>query len=252
MKPEFGISLVAAVIFHALLLFGFRFDSGAHPLPASAEPSAVDVDLVEAAPAGPPEPPAPESSPEPAATPAPTPPPMPEPTPEPPPEPQATPPTPEPTPVLQPDAMPAPSVAPATPPPQHEKPRPRPRASATGRRQEAASHLPNAAVANGTGKGAGGNGTNTHALYRSNPRPEYPEDARRMRQEGLVVLSVEVGADGRVIDLSLKRSSGVNSLDEAAMHAVRRWLFEPARAAGIPVSSRVDVPVRFRLSDVYR
>jgi len=63
-----------------------------------------------------------------------------------------------------------------------------------------------------------------------------------------VLISVEIGGDGRASEVTLKRSSGFPLLDEAAIRAVRGWTFEPARAAGIPVSSRVDVPVRFSLS----
>ena len=70
-----------------------------------------------------------------------------------------------------------------------------------------------------------------------------------MHQQGLVMLNVQVSADGRALDVSLAHSSGVNSLDQAAIQAVRRWTFEPARIGGIAVASRVDVPVRFSLSD---
>jgi protein TonB len=86
------------------------------------------------------------------------------------------------------------------------------------------------------------------ASYLSNPRPDYPEVARRQHQEGLVILSVEVDSDGRPSEVSVAHGSGFPLLDQAAVQAVRSWRFEPARAGGIPVSSRVDVPVRFRLS----
>jgi len=88
-----------------------------------------------------------------------------------------------------------------------------------------------------------------HARYRSNPRPEYPIEARRLHEQGVVLLSVAVGADGQVTDVTLKRSSGFSSLDEAAMQAVRRWIFEPARVGGLTVSSHADVPVRFSLAE---
>jgi protein TonB len=48
--------------------------------------------------------------------------------------------------------------------------------------------------------------------------------------------------------VSVSRGSGYPELDEAAVRAVRRWMFEPARAAGLPVASHVDIPVRFSLS----
>jgi protein TonB len=70
-----------------------------------------------------------------------------------------------------------------------------------------------------------------------------------MRQQGVVMVSVEVGTDGRASDVSINRSSGFAQLDQAAVRAVRRWIFEPARAGGLPVPSRVEVPVRFSLSE---
>ena len=64
----------------------------------------------------------------------------------------------------------------------------------------------------------------------------------------MVLVSVEVGTDGRASDVTLARSSGFPLLDAAALQAVRRWRFEPAQAGGLPVSSRVEVPVRFSLA----
>jgi protein TonB len=84
--------------------------------------------------------------------------------------------------------------------------------------------------------------------YRSNPAPEYPAAAKRRREEGEVRLRVTVSPDGRPLRVSLFRSSGHALLDQAAMDAVLRWTFEPARAAGEPVEDRVIVPVRFSLS----
>jgi protein TonB len=84
--------------------------------------------------------------------------------------------------------------------------------------------------------------------YRNNPAPEYPVAAKRRREEGEVRLSVTVSPDGRPLRVSLFRSSGHALLDQAAMDAVQRWTFEPARVAGEPVEDRVVVPVRFSLS----
>lgn len=83
--------------------------------------------------------------------------------------------------------------------------------------------------------------------YRSNGRPAYPLAARLRGYEGMVLLSVEVSADGRVDDLMVKRSSGYEVLDRSALEAVRNWTFEPARRMGQPVRMRVDIPVKFVL-----
>jgi protein TonB len=84
--------------------------------------------------------------------------------------------------------------------------------------------------------------------YRSNPRPEYPLASKRRHEEGEVRLAVTVSADGRPLRVSLSSSSGHPLLDQGAIDAVRTWIFEPARASGIAVTSEVVVPVRYSLS----
>jgi protein TonB len=71
--------------------------------------------------------------------------------------------------------------------------------------------------------------------------------AREQGLEGVVVLSVLVRHDGRVEDARVAISSGARVLDEAALAAVRTWLFAPATRGGHPVESVVEVPVKFAL-----
>ena len=71
--------------------------------------------------------------------------------------------------------------------------------------------------------------------------------AREQGLEGVVVLSVLVRPDGRVEDARVASSSGADVLDEAALAAVRGWLFTPATRGGRPVESIVEVPVKFAL-----
>lgn len=97
------------------------------------------------------------------------------------------------------------------------------------------------------GGGSAGDTSLAHPRYAVNPPPNYPPDAKRLKQQGEVLLHVKVGADGSAQAVTLKHSSGFPELDEAALAAVRRWKFEPARAAGVPVAVDVDVPVRFRI-----
>lgn len=85
--------------------------------------------------------------------------------------------------------------------------------------------------------------------YRSNPLPEYPRLARRKHWEGVVWLLVDVSAAGLVKALNVEESSGHKLLDRAAERTVKRWQFSPATRGGLPVSSQVRIPVRFRLED---
>ena len=78
------------------------------------------------------------------------------------------------------------------------------------------------------------------------PDPEYSDEARKAKYQGVVVLWCVVGADGRVRDIRVQRSLGMG-LDQKAVEAVRNWKFEPARKDGTPVPVQVSVEVNFRL-----
>jgi protein TonB len=94
----------------------------------------------------------------------------------------------------------------------------------------------------------GSSGGNRGAAPRAdNPAPSYPASARRRGQEGRVILRVVVLPDGDAGEVVLEKSSGVESLDQAALETVRRWRFSPARRNGRPVSATVQVPIRFAL-----
>ena len=77
--------------------------------------------------------------------------------------------------------------------------------------------------------------------------PEYPESAREDGREGLVVLAVEVDADGRVLAVTWERRSGVPVLDYAARQVILHWRFQPAHDGLGPVVGHTRVSVRFSL-----
>ena len=80
-----------------------------------------------------------------------------------------------------------------------------------------------------------------------NPRPEYPEMARQRGQEGQTVLLVGVNIQGNPAEIRILKSSGYRLLDNAAVTAVQRWKFTPARKGGMPVPGQVILPVEFCL-----
>lgn len=80
------------------------------------------------------------------------------------------------------------------------------------------------------------------------PAPAYPLQARRDRLSGVVEIEVLVGADGKVLSVSIVRSSGHRVLDLAAREVVlKRWLFEPATRDGAPAQALTRVPIEFVL-----
>jgi protein TonB len=85
------------------------------------------------------------------------------------------------------------------------------------------------------------------ADYLHNPAPPYPPQARRMSEEGKVILRVEVSAEGRAENVEIKTSSGSARLDESALRTVRSWRFVPAKRGETAIASWVLVPIIFKL-----
>jgi len=99
----------------------------------------------------------------------------------------------------------------------------------------------------GTGGGVfrvGGGVSAPKAIY--SPDPEYSEEARKAKYQGVCVLWLVVGPDGRPRDIRVARTLGLG-LDEKAMEAVKTWRFEPAMKDGRPVAVQINVEVSFRL-----
>jgi protein TonB len=86
------------------------------------------------------------------------------------------------------------------------------------------------------------------AAYLNNPAPAYPMLARKMGEQGKVLLKVLVSQDGKAEVVKVDTSSGHQKLDQAAIEAVKRWSFVPAKRSNKPISAYVLVPVNFTLS----
>ncbi|KRW62105.1 energy transducer TonB [Pseudomonas sp. TTU2014-080ASC] len=86
-----------------------------------------------------------------------------------------------------------------------------------------------------------------NAGYLNNPAPEYPGLAQRRGWEGTVLLRVHVLANGKPGEIQVQKSSGRDALDEAALRAVKRWSFVPAKRGDQAIDGWVTVPLDFRL-----
>jgi protein TonB len=86
------------------------------------------------------------------------------------------------------------------------------------------------------------------AAYLRNPAPAYPAFSIRLREEGIVMLLVLVGAGGRAEEIKVQASSGHARLDRSALEAVRQWRFVPAMRGEVPLARWVSVPVSFSLN----
>lgn len=79
--------------------------------------------------------------------------------------------------------------------------------------------------------------------------PRYPRIAKKSGWEGTVLVRVTVEKNGRASQVDVSRSSGHKVLDDAALKAIKRWTFSPARDGNIPIKSVVVIPLKFSLKD---
>ena len=167
-----------------------------------------------------------------------------------PPEPQAEPPKPQPKPVAQPKLKPQPlAVKPKA---QAQKPAEAVVAQTQPVQATTAAPTESDSKAEATASSAPPSDTvvkPTKADYLNNPKPEYPALSRRLGEEGKVVISVLINTQGRAEEVRLKKSSGYNRLDDAALRAVKTWGFRAGTRNGVAEAMWFDVPVLFRLDE---
>jgi protein TonB len=208
--------VAGVVVLHALLLWAIQ--AGLHRTVAQKLPTVVQALLLEEKRPEPPPPPAEPPKAPPQAPPPKTPPP-----------PAYVPPAEVPALVAPPNAIaavtatpapsPAPAAAPATP---TASPAPPPRAAPTAR-------------------------TAAGVNMAQCDKPEYPSASKRMEEEGTVGLKFLVGADGKVIQSEIAKSSGYKRLDEAARAGLAKCLFRPAMVDGKPEQAWTTIQYVWRL-----
>ncbi len=101
----------------------------------------------------------------------------------------------------------------------------------------------------------GGSGTGPHLMdfgsssgpaFLSRTAPVYPEQARRLGQEGKVLLRLSIDERGTLQKVEVLKSAGCG-FDEAAVEAVKRSTFRPATIEGKPAPCIARLPIRFVL-----
>jgi TonB family protein len=80
------------------------------------------------------------------------------------------------------------------------------------------------------------------------PSPVYTEEARRLKIQGEVALSVVFQASGAMRVVGVVKSLG-HGLDEAAQEAAMQIRFKPAQRAGQPADFPATLRIQFRLAD---
>lgn len=77
--------------------------------------------------------------------------------------------------------------------------------------------------------------------------PQYPSALLKKGIGGKVVVSCVVDMKGNITSSKIKQSSGHAELDKAALQAVQRWKFKPARRGGKPIQATCNIPFTFEV-----
>lgn len=227
---------VAVVALHASVVGAIFLSSPDEP-PKLSDPEPVMVSVIEA-----PVPQMARAEPQPEPQPEPPPPPEPQVEPEPEPEPVVQAP---PEPVARPKPPPKPKPKPKQPPRPQLEPKPQlpaPPAQPEGlpEADQQVTQAPSQAPAPAEPVML------TSVEYAgARPVPTYPMASRRLREEGRVVILVEINAQGLVERASIDSSSGYSRLDEAALAAARQARFRPLMRNGVAMAARAKLPFDF-------
>lgn len=223
------VSSVASILFHGALLGALAWTFPHMPEKPLEKSVTIELAQLDSLPLEKPQPPALPEPPTPAEPepPAPAEPPR-----------EAAPPPPEPAPVK------APKPAPKKPaPPKQAQPKPTP----TKPQTVAHARLPLSETRPARPAPSASAPPSAPVKEASNPKPSYPELARRRGQEGIARVRCQVDSTGKVTAVSLAQSSGHKLLDDAALKTAAKWRFRPGMSQGAPVAASVIVPVEFRL-----
>lgn len=159
-------------------------------------------------------------------------------------------------------AVPIPVVRPPPPKPVKAKPKkalekkraetprtPPPPASEAARKAKVETAQSDRTAAKATSTGGGRNVSpakwQSRLMSHLERRKRYPSEARSNREEGTVYVRFRIDDGGKVLSVSLSRSSGHSSLDQAVLDMVRRASPVPAPPPG--VSKTITAPVRFSI-----
>jgi protein TonB len=78
--------------------------------------------------------------------------------------------------------------------------------------------------------------------------PVYPEEAKKKGIEGVVILEATTDIYGRVAKVRILKSEN-ERLNEAAVNALKQWVYEPFIVDGKPLGVEFTVNIRFKLKD---
>ncbi|WP_158305386.1 energy transducer TonB [Opitutus terrae] len=74
--------------------------------------------------------------------------------------------------------------------------------------------------------------------------PTYPPEMKQEKASGIVMVKISIDENGDVVDRVVAKSTRAE-FDEAALAAISKWKFKPAKKDGAAVKATVTIPIKF-------
>ena len=92
-------------------------------------------------------------------------------------------------------------------------------------------------------------GVTMGAMVKNVFKPSYPSSCKRLGHEGTIVLKVTILSKGKCDSIEIIKSAGCKSLDKAAIKALKKAKYIPAKRLGIPFTTTKKLAFNFKLED---
>ena len=92
-------------------------------------------------------------------------------------------------------------------------------------------------------------GVTMGAMVKNVFKPSYPSSCKRQGHEGITVLKVTILSKGKCGSLEIIKSAGCESLDKAAIKALKKAKYIPAKRLGVPFTTTKKIAFNFKLED---
>ena len=92
-------------------------------------------------------------------------------------------------------------------------------------------------------------GVTMGAMVKNVFKPSYPSSCKRLGHEGATVLKVTILSKGKCDSIEIIKSAGCKSLDKAAIKALKKAKYIPAKRLGIPFTTTKKLAFNFKLED---
>lgn len=92
-------------------------------------------------------------------------------------------------------------------------------------------------------------GVTTGAMVENVFKPSYPSRCKRQGHEGSTLLEVTILSNGKRGNIEIIQSAGCESLDKAAINALKKAKYIPAKRIGVPFTAKKKIVFNFKLED---